>query len=124
MGKGKLLLLLLILVGVGAVGFFAWRYQMLASDLQAAQSVAQTQRVNYEAARFLRIFVREVLMAKGEVSFDTRLNLENMVRNMNDNEVLVAWQKFTGSRDEVIAQNNVKELLNLLADRVAGNFKQ
>lgn len=58
-------------------------------------------------------FVDQVLKSNKEVDFDTRLKLENNVREVDDADILAQWQKFTESKNEAEAQNEVKNLLAL-----------
>jgi hypothetical protein len=52
------------------------------------------------------------------VDFDTRLSLENGVRDLKDPEIMAEWQNFTGSKTEADAQNSVKKLLEMLVDKI------
>jgi CRISPR/Cas system endoribonuclease Cas6 (RAMP superfamily) len=62
--------------------------------------------------------IEKVLKAEKEVDFETRLKLENAVREINDKEILNQWIKFTESKTEDEAQNNIKNLLDLLVDKI------
>jgi hypothetical protein len=44
--------------------------------------------------------------------------LENAVRNLNDENILSQWQKFTESKTEAGAQEEVKNLLEILVGKV------
>lgn len=63
-------------------------------------------------------FVDEVLQANSEVDFDTRLKLENNVRDIGDNDILAEWQKFTESKTETDAQTETKNLLGLFFQKL------
>ena len=52
------------------------------------------------------------------MDFETRLSLENAVRDLKDKEVMEEWQNFTGSKTEAEAQNSVKKLLGILINKV------
>ena len=67
---------------------------------------------------FNRLFVEKVLQAEEEVNFDTRLQLENKVRELKDAEMLDQWNRFVNAQDEGQAQIEVKKLLGLLAERM------
>ncbi len=67
---------------------------------------------------FLKIFIVKVVKAQGEVGFDDRLKLENAVRELDDAIVLAKWKEFVDSKQSEDAQNNLKELLGLLVQRL------
>lgn len=56
--------------------------------------------------------------AEIEIDFDTRLKLETAVGNLNDEEILNQWQKFVDSKIEAEAQEEVKNLLEMLVNKV------
>lgn len=66
---------------------------------------------------FNKLFIEKVLKAEEKIDFEERLKLENMVRNLNDEEILIQWQKFTESKTETEAQDNVKDLLYILVNK-------
>jgi len=68
---------------------------------------------------FARMFIEDVLMAKSDIDFDTRLTLETSVRNLNDTEILAQWQKFTKAQDKDQAGLAAKGLLDLLVKKTA-----
>ncbi len=110
---GAVVLLLLL----GNV-FFIFEYTAAQSQL-VAQSV-QLEKVNFNSRvlNFASLFIEKVLKAKGEVSFEDRLNLETVVRGLNDPEILDQWNKFVNSKDEAQAQDEVKNLLGLLVQKI------
>ncbi|MDD5072084.1 MAG: hypothetical protein PHQ42_05135, partial [Patescibacteria group bacterium] len=73
---------------------------------------------NEKIADFNRLFIEKVLEADREVDFDTRLQLENAVRGLNDQEIFDSWQEFVASKDSAAAQKNVLILLELLAGKL------
>ena len=70
---------------------------------------------------FLKLFIEKILKAEGEVSFEDRLQLENSVRALNDDEVFGQWEKFVNSVTNEEAQDNVRDLLELLVNRISPN---
>lgn len=95
------------------------------AEYLAAKSLAQRYRVesrrqvlNEKMLAFSQLFVGTVLQAEKEVDFETRLRLENAVRDIQDTEVLAQWQKFTESQSELDAQREVKTLLGLLLSKI------
>jgi hypothetical protein len=109
-----------VLIGALVVANLASLAQNVKLQNEARQDrAALAQNVqNGQVADFLRAFVNKVLLAKGEVSFDDRLLLENMVRNLNDNAILDEWEKFVNSQTPAAAQEEVKNLLALLARKI------
>lgn len=68
---------------------------------------------------FRDMFVKNVLLSSTEIDFDTRLDMENTVRDLNDQEVLSQWQAFTKSTTQEDASFQAKKLLRLLIKRTA-----
>ena len=64
------------------------------------------------------MFIKDVLQADKEVDFETRLKLENAVRDLKDQEILAGWQSFIDSKTEQDAQSNVKKLLGILISKI------
>ena len=67
---------------------------------------------------FGQLFIEKVLEAQGEVEFETRLELENAVRDLNDEELLNQWKLFVASGDETSAQKEVRNLLKMLMNKI------
>jgi len=65
------------------------------------------------------MFVEDVLNRTGEVDFETRLKLENAVRNINNPEILASWQSFTNAGTDVEAQKQTTSLLKILINRLS-----
>lgn len=94
--------------------YFGLRYASARGELSTARAIIIAKQENNRTLDFLQMFVRNVIKSDKEVDFDTRLRLENAVRELNNDDVLVGWQAFVNSKDEIEAQQNVKELLDLL----------
>ena len=71
------------------------------------------------AMGFLQLFMEKVLKTDKEVSFEDRLKLENAVRDINDPVVLQKWEVFIGATTEAQIQAAVKDLLQVLIDRIS-----
>lgn len=67
---------------------------------------------------FLALFIQKVLKVDKEVSFEDRLTLENSVRGIDDPEILSKWEKFTQGSNESQIQQSVKDLLELLVNKI------
>jgi len=113
----KIILTVVILVLVIVDIFFGVSYFFSLKSLRIAEKQLSTQQNNVKIVKFTQLFISKVLKAEKEVSFEDRLKLENTVRELNDNEVLVQWERFTASKTEAEAQFEVKNLLELLVKK-------
>jgi len=98
--------------------YFYVQYSAIKKELEKTKIELQTKEFNEKILNFTSLFIVKVLKAEGEVDFETRLNLENAVRNVGDNEILTQWQKFIGSQTEVEAQTEAKNLLEMLVSKI------
>ncbi|MBI4087638.1 MAG: hypothetical protein HY434_02300 [Candidatus Liptonbacteria bacterium] len=108
---------ILLIFGIFSVS----QYFKLQRELKSAQAeiaLVKEGPSSMEVLDFARAFVEKVLRAKGEVSFETRLQLENMVRDLKDRELLDRWNAFVESQTETEAQEQVKLLLSLLLKKI------
>ena len=110
-----IILVLILLTGSVLLGV---KYIFLAKELRQTQTALETQKTNDQVLEFTKLFIKKVLKAETEVDFETRLKLENAVRNLNDEAILAQWQKFTESKTEVQAQDEVKNLLEMLINKI------
>ena len=118
MANQKTILTVVILILLAGNVFFGVKYFTVQEELKETKAAVETQKMNVEILDFTRLFIAKVLKAEKEVDFETRLNLENKVRSLNDEEILTQWQKFTESKTEAEAQENVKNLLELLIKKI------
>lgn len=93
-------------------------YLSVKKQLSVSQAISRKNDVNAQVLIFLQLFIERVLKAKGEVSFENRLKLENMVRDLNDQAILQSWNSFVNSTSEQEAQENVKTLLDVLVRKI------
>ncbi len=117
MSKQKTIWTLCLVLILGNV-FFGTKYFTLHRELRETKAALQTETINEKILSFSKLFIGKVLRAENEVDFETRLNLENSVRNLQDEEILAAWQKFTRSDTEREAQTEVTNLLGLLMEKI------
>lgn len=113
----KILLVIIILVGGNII--FGVNYFFTKQELKTTQNSLSAQRFNTKVINFNRLFVQKVLKAETDVSIEDRLKLENTVRELKDQEILDQWQKFTGANTEKQAQQEVKNLLDLLVQKIS-----
>ena len=119
--KSKAYWVVIFLVMFGTSVLFGLLYFQTAKELQGTKIALSTQRYNAKYLDFLKMFIKLVIKSDKEVDFETRLKLENNVRELsaeyNDPEILLQWQKFVASTNESEAQKNVKDLLAMLVDK-------
>ena len=108
---------ILIILIIGNL-FFGIKYFLAQEDLTEAQALVNQSVLNDKVLDFTSVFIKDVLRANEEVSFETRLALETKVRDLRDKEIITAWQNFTESKTEEIAQENVKKLLEILIIKI------
>ena len=118
MSNKKIILTIVILVLLVGNIFLGFEYLNVQSQLHQVQGLLTTQETNEKVVDFTKLFIDKVLKAKGEVSFDDRLKLENDVRDLHDQEILNQWNKFIDSQTESEAQTQVKNLLELLVNKI------
>lgn len=109
---------IIILILVASNVFFATQYFKSSASVQSVSADMTKRAETQKIASFLNLFVTKVLQADGEVSFEDRLKLENLVRDLNDKDILSKWQKFVDSSKEADAQKNLKDLLQLLSEKL------
>ena len=98
--------------------YFALKSSSLGGELNDARKEASSFHRNEKVINFSRLFIDSVLKSGNEVDFDTRLKLENAIRDIKDDEILAQWNNFTKSQTEADAQNEVKNLLDLLMKKI------
>ena len=118
MTNQKIVLIVILIILLAGDVFFGFKYFAVQKEFRQNQEVAKAQNINDKILDFTKLFIEKVLKAKTEIDFETRLELENAVRNLNDEEVLAQWQKFIESGTEEEAQENVKDLLEILVNKI------
>lgn len=117
MDKSKIVYII-ILVLLASNLFFILRHSTIKKELQEIKRPIEIQEINEKVLNFTKFFIEKVLRAEGEVDFETRLKLETAVRELEDEEILNQWQKFVDSETEIQAQREVKDLLELLVNKI------
>jgi hypothetical protein len=108
---------LIIIISAAAV-FFGVKYFTLKADYSRLEIALAAQKKSDAVLDFTQMFIEKVLQTQSEVDFDTRMKLENAVINLNDEQILDQWKKFTGSKTNEEAQQNVKDLLETLIVKI------
>ena len=98
--------------------YFGIRIFYLNKELAETNKKIEVQQINAKTLNFTILFIERVLKSTGEVSFEERLELENAVRDMNDQEIFAQWKKFVNSKTEETAQKEVKNLLEILVKKI------
>ena len=118
MSKQKTVLTIIILILLASNTFFVSKYSEAQKELRETKIALENQWGNEEILGFTKLFITEVLKSETEIDFEARLKLENAVRNLDDEEILIQWQKFTESKTEADAQEEVKNLLEMLISKI------
>lgn len=116
--KSKIVWSVAVLALLAGNVYLGLSYVGLSKELDGMKIVVASQRYNDMTLNFMKMFVKKVIKSDTAVDFETRLKLENSVRELGDPQILEQWQKFVNSATEVDAQKNVKELLNVLVDKI------
>ena len=114
----KIILIIIILILLASNIFLGLKYSAAQKELQEKVKILETKKFNEKVLDFANLFISKVLKAESEVDFETRLQLETAVRDLNDQEILDQWDKFVGSKTEIEAQKEVKNLLELLISKI------
>jgi hypothetical protein len=118
MKNQKIILTAIIIVLLLGNVFLGLKYLADKKEAQKSQAALFIQQTNDKVLSFTSLFIEKVLKADSEVNFETRLELENAVRNLGDQEILAQWQKFTEAQTQDEAQSEVKNLLGLLVEKI------
>ena len=118
MKNQKTIFFLLIVLLLAGLAFASFRYMNVQQELRQAQAALSVQNINENTLAFTQLFIDKVLNTEGEVDFETRLQLENAVRAIGDEQILIQWKRFSESANEQEAQVEVKNLLSLLISKI------
>jgi len=114
----KILLALVIIMAI-STAYFATQYFLSIKQLKQVNETVKAQQVNEKTLAFANLFIDKVLSGQTEVSFEDRLQLENSVRDLNDQEVFDQWQVFVKSGVGNEGQQNLTKLLKLLITKIS-----
>ncbi len=120
MNESKTGIMMAIGIGLLIAGniYFCAMYWGARKEFHSAETLLAAKKHNERVVQFNQLFIEKVLKADTEVDFETRLKLENNVRDLNDKDILARWQAFTESKNETEAQAAVKNLLGTLAQKI------
>ena len=111
--------LIIITVLVSAIIILAGQCYIFYKDLQIQKDINLIYQHNEKVIAFAKLFIQKVIKSEEDVSFEDRLKLENAVRAINIQEIFDQWQEFTEAKTAAKAQEEVKNLLELLISRIA-----
>lgn len=109
--RTKILITILFVILVISNIFFIYEYLLSSRNMEI---MIQKQQINSKILSFTQLFMDKVLQGSTTVSFDDRLQLENSVRALNDNEIFSSWQKFTNAKSQTEIQQDFYKLFDLL----------
>ena len=93
-------------------------YFEVTREFQTTKEALKVRQINENILDFAKIFINQVLRAEKEIDFETRLKLEYAVRDLADKEILKQWDNFVNSKTESEAQEQVKNLLEILVNKI------
>ena len=114
----KILTVLVIILALSSA-YFLTQYFLSKAQLKEANQIIKAQQINEKIIAFTQLFVDKVLSGQTEVSIEDRLQLENTVRGLNDQEIFDQWQKFVKSGIGEDSQQNLNKLLKLLVTKIS-----
>jgi hypothetical protein len=117
MNKKGIYSIIIVILLVGNIIFAQFYFSNRQQSTKTDQLMVEMKKEKKVLA-FLQLFVEKVLQAEEEVSFNDRLLLENAVRGLEDDQIMVKWQAFVDSKTPQQSQDNLKDLLEVLVKSV------
>lgn len=117
--KIRLLIIIVISLLSSAVVYLSVECFLLAKEVKSAEVGLKVQQTDEKAAFFVKLFIDKVLLSTGIINFEDRLKLENAVRDLNDPDIFIQWQKFTASKNDAETQKIVGNILKMLVDKIS-----
>lgn len=119
MQKARMAIIVTITLLASLVVFLLIECFLFATDLKITKASLKEQEISGKSAYFANLFINKVLLSTGTIDFESRLQLENAVRDLNDKEILTQWQKFTNSQGDAETQKTVGNILKLLINKMS-----
>jgi len=117
MNQKQIYLIIIVILLIGNI-FLGIKYFNTDKELKEAISITTAQEERTKFTEFNKVFITEVLQSKSEVSYSTRVELDETIKNINDEGLTQQWKKFTNSQTEEEAQDETIKLLKLLAEKM------
>jgi len=111
-------IILLIVLAISLLIIMAGQCFILVQKNKINQATLKIYAHNEKILDFTKLFVKDVLKSDGAVPLNEVLKLENAVREINSKPIYDEWQRFLNAKSPVEAQIEVKNLLEMLVDRV------
>ncbi len=118
-GKTRLIVITVICLLTAITIYMSVECFLLAFELKTTKSELKVQQNDEKVKFFAKLFIDKILLSEGVVSFDDRLKLENAVRDINDEEIMFQWEKFTENNGDAEAQKIVGIILDLLIKKIS-----
>ena len=115
----RIIILALILILFAGNVLLGLKVFISMAEVNIAKETLKTYQHNDKVLNFTKLFIQKVLKTEGTVPFEDYLKLEGAVRDIGDNAILSQWQKFIDSKTEEQAQEEVKNLLEILAEKIS-----
>jgi len=106
-----------LILSVGIIFLSSQLFIYKAESLNAEKKI-QAQQTNEKILIFTKMFVDKIFRRNPEASFEDRLELENAIRDLNNQEIFDQWRKFTSSVGDDDAQAQAVNLFNLLLNNI------
>lgn len=117
MNRTKILLVVTVVLLIISA-FLGARYYNVYQESNRMQKLIVNYDLDSRVLVFTDLFISEVLRAEKDIDFETRLKLENAVRELDNENISTAWKNFVDSETEEEAQQNVEALLSLLITEI------
>lgn len=117
--RKKIILLLAFIFIIFGIVLFGFKCYYLNERVKQLEMENNYQKTNRDVVNFLKLFIEKILQGQNEVSFEDRLKLENAVRDLGDKQVLTLWENFTQAKTSDQAQYSLKELLEILVNKIS-----
>ncbi len=113
--SSNILMIALVMMNI----FFGIQYtQNIRNEDKLIEEQAARTEQRIQVAKFMRLFIEKVLSTNGTVSFEDRVQLENDVRKLGDEQIVKQWQAFVASKDGEQAQQRAITLMSLLSNKM------
>lgn len=115
--RSNIVPLIAIVLAVAFIVLLGQYFVLLQKD-KISQNSLKLYQHNEKILAFTKLFVKDVLKSDGAVPLSQVLTLENAARDINNKPIYDEWQKFVNAKNSQEAQIEVKNLLEMLVDRI------
>lgn len=119
MNENKKKLIIIIIALLAALNSYVlYKYYKERAVLKTARESLSAEILSNKTLNFTKLITEKIFGAEKNISFEERLFLENAARGLNDPIILENWNNFIASRNQNEAQNNLKQLLGILLNKI------